>query len=207
MAKKGSHLCFHVLYSFFLFLSALFVLLAAVFPSWIVGYRTNGATVDTNERNTCGFFVYCQSDSSLSCPNYEFVIPKMSNLPILAWQISFGFLAVSAVITWLSFIVSLVTCCFCYSCTKAQIPALTACTIFLFISLIAFGYGLGDVSTSNRPDVIKCDCGVSASRFKTGECDLGYGGGVTIVACLLCAITIGLANKVKKMDLEAGMIA
>eukprot|EP00730_Choanoeca_flexa_P005188 TRINITY_DN11900_c0_g1_i7.p2 TRINITY_DN11900_c0_g1~~TRINITY_DN11900_c0_g1_i7.p2 ORF type:complete len:103 (+),score=19.48 TRINITY_DN11900_c0_g1_i7:298-606(+) len=89
-------------------------------------------------------------------------------------------LGIACTILWLSFLVSFVTCCFFYSCTKIQAPLIGLATLFLFSSMIAFGHGLdetrkpaGAFIVDEVNSKVRCNCGPTADSFDNADCELG----------------------------------
>eukprot|EP00043_Microstomoeca_roanoka_P013403 m.131259 g.131259 ORF g.131259 m.131259 type:complete len:205 (+) comp15742_c8_seq1:318-932(+) len=198
MAKKGTHLLLHILYSFFLLLSGVFLTVAAAAPFWLLA---------PNDGYACGIFSECQDQTNLGC-NIEVYGTTFSDIPSQGLRIAAGFLVAAIVITWLSFLISLVTCCFCYSITKIQIPALTVASLLMLGSLLAFGYAFKDFNTNEvNPSTgdgngLNCDCGHGADKYTPYNCRLGHGAALSIAATIFLAITTAIAQAVKRRDLE-----
>jgi len=213
MAKKGSHLCVHLVFSFLLLLSGVLSLVAAIAPQWIYSnseytWGNNAAYSGNNEKHSCGVFSYCHPSGDLGCD----ILPHgdaPEDVPIVSWRVAGYFYVVALIIIWVAWVLSLLTCCFCYGWIKAQAPMLIAATLCLFAAMISFGYGLDktrfDVA-SNKPN-LHCACGAEADRFNAGSCELGYAAGFAITATVITCITSCVAYKLKRMDEEHGMLA
>ncbi|EGD73654.1 hypothetical protein PTSG_05365 [Salpingoeca rosetta] len=115
MAKKGSHLLIHILYSFFLLLSGIFLIVAAAAPFWLLAPIPSGDTT----AYACGVFSECQDQKDLRC-NIEVYGVSLQDIPSEGLRVAAGLMIVAMIIVWLSFLISLITCCFCYSCTSAR---------------------------------------------------------------------------------------
>lgn len=198
MAKSGCHLFVHILYSFFLLLSGTFLIVAAAAPFWLLAPTQSGDTTGY----ACGIFSECQDKEDLSC-NIEVYGDSISAIPTQALRVAAGLLIVSMIIVWLSFLVSLISCCFCYQCTKIQIPALTIASILMVGALLAFGYAMEDFNlTVFDTNGLNCNCGASAEKFQPGNCELGYGAALAITATILISISGCIAEGVKRRDIE-----
>eukprot|EP00045_Choanoeca_perplexa_P008120 m.74457 g.74457 ORF g.74457 m.74457 type:complete len:213 (+) comp14361_c0_seq1:164-802(+) len=209
MAKQGGDLCTHVIYSILLLFSAIAATLAAASPFWIKSAEPFDGNITSGGNDTfaCGVLSDCSDASNPSC-DIEPYGDQLDSIPVSDWRISAVMLGIACAVLWASFIVSFITCCFCYSCTKIQAPLIALATIMLFGSMIAFGHGLGDtqsaaVGVRTNPDV-KCICGLGADSFDNADCELGIGASLAIAATVVTLFTACIAYKVKHQDIDAG---
>lgn len=189
------------LYSFFLLLSGVFLIVAAAAPFWLLAPIPDG----DETAYACGIFSECQDQKDLQC-NIEVYGDSVEAIPTIGLRVAAGLMIVTMVIVWLSFLVSLITCCFCYSCTKIQIPALTIASLLMVGSLLAFGYAMEDFNLNvYQENGLSCNCGASASKYQPGNCTIHYGAGLSIAATVLISIAGCIAESVKRRDLESDL--
>jgi len=205
MAKKGCHLCTHLLYSLCLLISAVAAVLAAATPFWI---KSAEAFPDNNSTYACGVFTECTDASDTQC-DIDPYGEDLDAIPINNWRIAAVFLGIAMAILWLSWIISLITCLFCYKCTKLQAPMILVATLCLFAAIMAFSAGMEETRSpiNGEPanSEVHCYCGLNVDRFELGDCTFGYGANLVIAATVVTFFTTCLAYKVKDMDDEKGL--
>ncbi|EGD73508.1 hypothetical protein PTSG_05212 [Salpingoeca rosetta] len=181
-SKSGSDLCLHIVYSFFLLLTAVLGTVAIASPFWLT---TPSGLTGTSQ--AIGIVSFCSDKNDLdTCERYG---DSPKDIPIEYWRGTAGLFVFAMMVTWLCFIFSLFTCCACQGLTRPQIGLLFLSAICVVIALFLFGAGLKDAGF----------CG-STKRFDRGDCDLGYSGGLGVATFVFLIISATISIFVKPAE-------
>eukprot|EP00056_Hartaetosiga_gracilis_P022901 m.33826 g.33826 ORF g.33826 m.33826 type:complete len:193 (-) comp9883_c0_seq1:138-716(-) len=179
--KSGKELGLHVFYSLMLFVVVIIGTYAIASPYWLnVGYGSKGLLSSCSNRSDIN-----------TCERYT--VDQLKNEIPTEWRGAAGTFAFGLFIIWLSFFVSLVTCCCLQAATKPQRFLIPVACLFIGVGVVLFAAGFGD-------DFVTSICPGAKNFDKGGSCSFGDAGAAAIVSVVLGFIASFISCCVKPAE-------